>query len=420
MKNIFVKAEIITIGNEILIGQIVDTNSAFLAEKLNELGVSVIQINSIPDKPDIIVSALNDASYRADIIIITGGLGPTNDDITKQTLASYFNSDLVMNMDVLEQIRLLLSSRGVTMNENNRLQALLPETCEVLKNRHGTAQGMLFNKSGKIFVALPGVPYEMKGIFTEELAPLLKARYKLPVIIHRTALTSGIAESHLAKLIEKWELSLPEHISLAYLPSPGIVRLRLSGTSIKEEMHLREEINNQMNRLEEIIQPWIYGYDNDTLEEITGKLLKAKSYTLSLAESCTGGKVSSMITSVPGCSDYFKGSCTAYSNQVKADVLGVNYDKIEHYGAVSREVATEMAYGARKVFRTDFAVSVTGIAGPTGGTDTKPVGTTWIAVASPQGIKAEKYQFGEHRERNIQKASITALFMLRNAIRLCS
>jgi nicotinamide-nucleotide amidase len=414
-----VNAEIITIGDEILIGQVVDTNSAYLATELNLLGISVIQITSVPDKADRIIKALDEAKTRARLVILTGGIGPTSDDITKQTLAKYFDSDLVENPAVLEQIQALLHTRGLTINERNKKQAELPDNCEILHNSAGTAQGMWFSQDSVIFVSLPGVPYEMKAIYSEELEPRLKERFKLPAIHHVTVLTHGVPESQMAGLIKDWEDSLPSDMKLAYLPSPGLLRLRISGQTTGNPEILKSRMDNEVEKLNEIIGTYIFGYNNDKLEEIVGKLLKDKKLTLSVAESCTGGMISGLITSVPGSSVYYKGGVVAYSNEIKIKFLDVSPYTLMMNGAVSQAIVEQMASGALQRFESDLAVAVTGIAGPTGGTAEKPVGTTWIAVASKKRIISSVYNFGEERGRNIQKAAIAALFMLRREIIDC-
>ena len=408
-------AEIITIGDEILIGQVVDTNAAFIAGELNKIGIQVGKITSVSDNHEQIITSLRDASRHSGLVIMTGGLGPTNDDITKQALAEYFNAKLVLNADVLDHIKTLLSGRGREVNDRNIRQAELPDHCRVLHNASGTAQGMWFEKNNTIFVSLPGVPFEMKAIVTETMLPMIKEAFHLPPIQHYTVLTHGLAESAMAEKISSWEKNLSASVRLAYLPSPGILRLRLSvfdPDPADASHHLAKEVS----RLKEIIGDYIFGINDETLEEITGRLLRQKGYTLSVAESCTGGKIASMITAVPGCSDYFTGSVTAYSNTSKCELLGVNPDSIKTYGAVSQFVAEEMARGARKRFGTDIALATTGIAGPSGGTAEKPIGTTWIAISTAASTRAEKFNFGEHRGRNIKKAAIEALFMLRETL----
>ncbi len=412
-------AEIITIGDELLIGQVIDTNSAWLATELNKLGIRVIQITSVSDTRESIIGALDDASERAELIITTGGLGPTSDDITKHTLAEYFGSKLTRNQQVLGHIEALLQSRGVAMNDRNISQADLPDNCQVLHNSAGTAPGMWFTRNRKEFISLPGVPYEMKAIYKEAMEQQLKQRFALTAIVHKTILTCGIPESQMAVLISDWEKALPANLKLAYLPSPGILRLRITGTATNDESGLKNMIDSETARLEQIIGDHVFGYDEDKLEVIVGNLLKDNILTLSTAESCTGGLISFMITSIPGSSVYYQGGVVAYSNEVKTSQLNVSPYSMIMNGAVSQPVVEQMADGARNKFNTDFAVAVSGIAGPTGATEEKPVGTTWIAVASKKRIVSHLYNLGEDRGRNMQKAAITALFMLRKEIIDC-
>jgi nicotinamide-nucleotide amidase len=408
-------SEIITIGDEIIIGQVIDTNSAFIAASLNEAGIEVLKIASVPDKKEGITSALDIARKTADIIIMTGGLGPTGDDITKNTLAGYFKSNLVLNKEVLEHIKKLISHLPGKISERNMKQAELPDNCKIIANNYGSASGMWFEDKGKIFISLPGVTYEMKAMITNDVVPALKERFRLPVIIHKTILTSGVAESIMADKIKDWEEGLPPTLKLAYLPSPGILRLRISGTGSSREKVL-QEIDRQSDKLISLISDDVFGYDDDLLEEKVGKLLVKRKQTVAIAESCTGGKISELITSVAGSSLYFKGSVIAYSNEIKTGILGVREDIIEKYGAVSEAVVRAMAVNIRKIYNTNYAVASSGIAGPTGGTPQKPVGTTWICVASEDKIIASKYNLGKQRGRNILKASITALNMLRKLI----
>ncbi|MBP1668246.1 MAG: damage-inducible protein CinA [Bacteroidetes bacterium] len=408
-------AEIITIGDEILIGQVVDTNSAFLAAELNKVGIRVGQITSISDQRNPILTALDEAAKRAGLVVITGGLGPTSDDITKQTLADYFHTKLALKKEVLDHIRNLLAARGVEVNDRNIRQAELPESCRLLHNASGTAQGMWFEKKGTVFISLPGVPYEMESIMKDYALPQIKEFFHLPPLRHITVLTHGLAESAMAMKIEPWEKALPASVRLAYLPSPGILRLRLSCFD-PERKNGPELVTEELAKLRRLISEYIFGYDNDTIEEVTGRLLREKKRTLAVAESCTGGKIASLITSVPGCSDYFLGSVTAYSNTSKCAILGVNQASIQSHGAVSQAVVEEMARGARERFGADISIATTGIAGPSGGSVDKPVGTTWIAVATDHIVRSEKFILGEHRGRNISKAAVAALFMLRKEL----
>lgn len=412
-------AEIITIGDEILIGQVVDTNSAFLATELNKLGISVIQITSVPDLRTSILNAFDNAAKRAELIISTGGIGPTSDDITKSTLAEFFGSKLILVPAVVEKIKTLLASRGVSMNDRNMKQAELPDNCELLNNSAGTAQGMWFKKDGRDFISLPGVPYEMKAIFREELESRFRQRFVLPTIHHVTVMTHGIPESEMAIRLKDWEKNLPGSMKLAYLPSPGLLRLRITGKTEGDPEALKAAIRMEVDKLKEIIGKNIYGYDDEKLEVIVGNLLMTNNLTFSLAESCTGGLISLMITSVPGSSVYYKGGLVAYSNDLKTSELNVSPYTLMINGAVSQAVVEQMAEGVRIRFGSDFSVAVSGIAGPTGGTEDKPVGTTWISVASNKRIVSRMYNFGEDRGRNMQKASIAALFMLREEIMFC-
>ncbi|MGE5426830.1 MAG: competence/damage-inducible protein A [Methylococcaceae bacterium] len=409
------KAEIITIGDEILIGQIVDTNSAWMGQHLNLHGIEVYQVTSVHDNHDHILAALANAEQNADLVLITGGLGPTKDDITKDSLCEYFDTELVFYPEVLEHVRSLLSSRNVTINKLNRDQAMLPASCNVLHNSAGTASGMWFERNGTIFVSMPGVPFEMEAIMTEEVFPRLIERGISQSIVHKTVLTIGLPESMLAEKIEAWENSLPSFIKLAYLPSPYSVRLRLSAYGDDKSM-LEETINNKVDELLTIIPENIFGYDDDNMALAIGRMLLQNEQTLAVAESCTGGNIAHYITSNAGSSAYFKGGVVAYSNEIKNKLLNVPVDVIEAKGAVSKEVAEAMALGAMKVLNTDYALSTTGIAGPDGGSEEKPVGTVWIAAAGPNGVISEKYTFRHNRERNIIRSSQTALNLLRTLI----
>ncbi|KPK80580.1 MAG: damage-inducible protein CinA [Bacteroides sp. SM23_62_1] len=409
------KAEIITIGDEILIGQVTDTNSAWIARALNGIGVEIECITAIPDQPEAIKNALDAAANRTDLVMITGGLGPTKDDITKKTLAGYFGSKLVRNEAAVKKIKEFLTLRGVELSNLNLDQAMLPDNCIPVPNRYGTASGMWFKKNGKDFIAMPGVPYEMKSMLTDHILPELQKQFDLPVIIHRTIITQGIPESHLARLLSDFEQQLPEEIRLAYLPSPGLVRLRLS--IIGREIRKTEQmIQKALYELMTLIPEYISGLEDESIEKVIAALLVEKGTTLATAESCTGGNIAHLITSVPGSSRYFVGAVVAYSNDIKERILGVKKETIEKHGAVSEPVVKEMASGIRNLYQSDYAIATSGIAGPDGGSVEKPVGTTWIAVASACQIKAEKYLFGDLRATNIQKASVTALNMLRKLI----
>jgi len=406
------KAEIITIGDEILIGQIVDTNSAWMSQQLNLLGIEIYQVTSVHDNHDHIIKAIDEAGKNANLVLITGGLGPTKDDITKKCLCEYFETELVFHPEVLEHVRSLLSSRNVVINQLNRDQSLLPASCTVLHNSAGTASGMWFEKNGTIFISMPGVPFEMEAIMTEEVFPRLKQLEKSQSIVHKTVLTVGIPESMLAQRIEKWEDALPAYIKLAYLPSPMMVKLRLSGYGT-DEMTLKNEIGKQVDELLKLIPEAVFGYDNDNMGITLGRMLTIGGKTMATAESCTGGSIAQFITSNAGSSAYFKGGIVAYSNEIKNKLLQIPNEIIEEHGAVSQQVAELMVAGARIALNADYAVATTGIAGPDGGSDEKPVGTVWIAVGGPSGISSKKYVFKHNRERNIIRSTHTALNMLR-------
>lgn len=408
-------AEIITIGDELLIGQVVDTNSAWMGQKLNEIGVKVKQITSISDDKTHILTTLAEAKKRADIILITGGLGPTKDDITKKTLCDYFNSELIFHEPSFKIIAEIFQSRGRVISETNRLQAFVPANCTVLLNKNGTAPGMWFTDEKAIYVSMPGVPNEMKFLMESEVIPRLKEKYSLAPIVHKTILTQGIGESFLSDLIEKWELALPPYMKLAYLPSAGMVRLRITASG-ENENSLRIEVEKQAEELQKLIPDFIYGFEGDQLESQIGELLIKKGKTLSTAESCTGGFIAHKITSVAGSSKYYIGSIIPYSNDLKTGLLNVNPELIKKHGAVSSEVVTEMAQLVRKKLNTDFSIATSGIAGPTGGSDEKPVGTVWIAISSEKRTFSWKVQLGSNRLRIISETALHALNVLRKEL----
>jgi len=408
-------AEIISIGDELLIGQVINTNAAWISEQLNFAGIKVVQISAIPDNKEIIKDTLTEATKRADIILMTGGLGPTKDDITKYTLCEYFSCEMVFDEGVYQHIVQLFKERGFQMNDLNRSQANIPSACKPFPNFLGTAPGMWFEKNNKIFVSMPGVPFEMRAMMKNYIIPHFQQRFKLPDIVHKTILTQGIPESLLAQKIESWENNLPNDIKLAYLPQPGIVRLRLSSSGTNS-ISILQNIEEQIEKLKQIIPTEIFGYDNETLEEVVGFMLKKNGQTLSTAESCTGGYIAHLITSIPGSSTYFKGSTVAYANEIKENLLGVSKKSLINFGAVSQEVVHEMAKGARKIFKTDFSIAVSGIAGPDGGTEEKPVGTIWIAIASAKSTRSFKFNMGDHRQRNIHRTAVTALNILRKEL----
>ena len=409
------KAEIISIGDELLIGQVINTNASWISEQLSLAGIRVHQVSTISDNREHILTAFKEAEKRVDIILITGGLGPTKDDITKETLCEYFDTQLVFNEEVFKNITRLFGKRGLTISAPNRKQAEIPVSCTPITNNHGSAAGMWFEKEGKVFVSMPGVPFEMKPMITETIIPEIKKRHKTHTIVHKTVLTQGIGESWLAQKIEAWEDKLPDNIKLAYLPQPGIVRLRLTAVG-ENKKALEHQVDKEIKKLLTIIPEYFFGYDNDELSAIVGELLRKKGQTVSTAESCTGGYIAHLITSVAGSSDYFKGSVVAYANEIKQQFLGVQEQSIIDFGAVSDKVVKEMAEGARKKFHTDFAIATSGIAGPGGGTKDKPVGTTWIAIATPNKTITQHFLMGEHRERNIRKTALTALNMLRKEL----
>ena len=409
-------AEIITIGDEILIGQTIDTNSAWMGKELNAIGISIKQISSIKDTREDILNALTLAATRADLILITGGLGPTQDDITKEVLCEYFDTKLIVNQKVLADIQEFFISRGRQMLAVNDLQASLPESCTILPNKLGTASGMWFEKDGKTYVSMPGVPYEMKGLMTAEVIPKLKKEFDLPTIFHRTIMTEGIGESFLVEIIKDWESSLiQEGIKIAYLPSPGIVKIRLS--AIDENFaELESKIDRKVNELKALVPSYIFGENDISLEAAVGELLKARKLTISTAESCTGGKIAQLLTSIAGSSNYFLGSVISYTNEIKAQELGVLNSDLTQFGAVSKPVVEQMAKGVREKMKTDFALATSGIAGPEGGSEEKPVGTVWIALAFEGGVYSKKFMFEQNRTRNIKRASYAALSLLKRKI----
>ena len=411
------RATIITIGDEILIGQIVDTNSASISRKLNAAGITIASKLSIGDTAEAITEAVERAIKECDITIITGGLGPTKDDITKHTLARIFNSELVYNDTEGEHVRTLLERRGIPFTDLNRGQAMLPACCTVLHNAHGTAPGMWFDTPrGGVVASLPGVPFEMEHLMDDEVIPRLKARYDLKSIVHRTLITRGIPESLLAERIEKWEDALPEYMHLAYLPAPNIVRLRLSGYDI-EKAAAERAIEEEFGKLREMIGENIVGWEGATLEQQVHDILTRHNLTLATAESCTGGTIASKFTAMAGASAYFLAGVVAYANSAKSNIIGVNSEDIARYGAVSESVARQMAEGVRRVAVADYAIATTGIAGPGGGSAEKPVGTVWMAVATPEGTIAQMRNCGTDRSQIISRASAYAIEMLYDQIK---
>jgi nicotinamide-nucleotide amidase len=411
-------ASIITIGDELLIGQTIDTNSAFMAEELNKIGVWVKHRVAVGDVWDDIWNVLDQESQRADIILMTGGLGPTADDITKPLLCKYFGGKLVINEQVLTHIKYLFEKvfrRTGPLLERNRKQAEVPDVCTVLMNERGTAPGMLFERDGKIFISLPGVPHEMKGLMKKEVLPRLQQCFKMPFILHQTFITYGIGESYLAEKIKDWEEKLPSHLKLAYLPNYGSVRLRLTGIG-DDKATLEKELEEQSKRLRPLIAEWFVIDDDMTIQQVVAKLLKERKQTVGTAESCTGGYIAHLLTIDPGASSNFKGTVVAYDNKVKEDILEVSPDTIKSVGAVSEEVVRQMVKGVLKKLKTDFALATSGIMGPDGGSEDKPVGTVWIAAGNSEKTEAKIFHFRFDRLRNIEQTSHTALNMLRKFI----
>lgn len=406
------KADIITIGDEILIGQIIDTNSAWIAARLGEIGLSVRRKYSIGDNRQEIVDAVEESLTKSEITIITGGLGPTKDDITKRVLAEVFDSKLIRDNETFERVERMMKARGIEFNELNQGQALVPDKCTVLPNLKGTAPGMWFERNGRVVVSLPGVPFEMEAIMIESVLPKIKATFKLASVIHKTAITFGLAESMLAAHIAPWEESLPEHLHLAYLPSPSQLRLRLSAYNMDHAVATKE-IDEAFDRLMPLLGDLFVGWGDTTVQSAVANILIQRGETLSAAESCTGGALSAKFTAMSGASEYFWGGVVSYDNSVKENVLGVSRENLETYGAVSEQVARQMAEGVRRLCGTTYGVATTGIAGPTGGTPDKPVGTVWMAVAGPTGTLAKVVQHGKVRAINIERAASAAINMLR-------
>ncbi|OAB81529.1 competence/damage-inducible protein A [Cochleicola gelatinilyticus] len=406
-------AEIITIGDEILIGQIVDTNSAYISKQLNAIGVKVYQITSVQDERAHILHALEDAKNRVDLVLVTGGLGPTKDDITKETFCEFLDDHLVENAEVLAHIKFIFENyvKRPTL-PSNLSQAMVPSTATVLKNQHGTAPGMWFEKDNVVFVSMPGVPYEMKYLLQDEVLPRVIKRFNRPHIYHKTLLTYGKGESEIQEIITDWENNLPKDIKLAYLPSLGRVRLRLSSTNINQKI-LVDRVDAQMENLQNLLQDIAVGFEDETSIELRiASLLTQKNQTLSLAESCTGGALVQHITQNSGASKFLMGSMVPYKTTLKTELLGVSAALIEKYSVVSGEVAEAMATQCTKVFKTDYAIATTGNAGPTKGDADADIGTVYIAIASPEGVFSEKFSFGEARERVIKRATNKAFEML--------
>lgn len=405
-------AEIITVGDEILIGQIVDTNSAWIAEEFSRIGISIGRIVSVSDRGAEIQQAVEDALTRADIVVMTGGLGPTKDDITKLTLARMFSMKLIRDIPTYDFIKQMLTERGVEFNLSNQSQAMVPDGCTVLKNRNGSAPGMLFERHGKLLFSLAGVPFEMKALITEQVIPQIRKRFNLRAVVHRTVITFGLAESVLSERIASWEDALPDYLHLAYLPNPRCIRLRLSAYDV-DQTKIQKEIDHQFSELQQLISPYYLGNEPASVESSLAELLIKTNSTLSIAESCTGGAISARITAMEGASRYYIGGVTSYSNSIKIQVLGVTSASLEQYGAVSQSVAEQMAQGVLDLTGSDYAIATTGIAGSQGGTIEKPVGTVWMAIAWRDGVECRLMRFSTLRHENIERASTHALNMLR-------
>jgi nicotinamide-nucleotide amidase len=410
MKSIY--AEILTIGDEILYGQITDTNSQFMSATLDKVGIQTIRKTSVGDSKEVIVSALEAAEKVADIILITGGLGPTKDDITKKTLAAYFGTSLKMDYEVLAHVENLFTSRGRMMNDLNKAQALVPENAQVIHNAVGTAPGMWIEHEGKVYISMPGVPQEMKKMMEDLIIPKLRLHFKTPFIIHKWVKTINIAESTLAQTIEAWEDALPPHIKLAYLPRMGQVRLRLTGKG-DNESELLEDLEAERQKLIPLIKDNIYGYDDDDIESVVAKLLVEKNKTVATAESCTGGYLAHQFTQLAGSSRYYIGGVVAYSNQVKISQLGVNPQTLDSFGAVSEQTIIEMAKGIREKLGTDIGLATSGVAGPDGGSPEKPVGTVWVAYATENEVISKKLSLTKDRTLNITASANYLMNLLR-------
>ena len=411
------KATIITIGDEILIGQIVDTNSGFIAKSLDKIGVEVTEMISISDDKKHILDTFAQLQNKVDLVVITGGLGPTKDDITKKTFCEYFDDTLVVNPQVLAHVTELIEGfYKRPISQLNKDQALVPSTCTVLHNKVGTAPGMWMKKENTVFISLPGVPYEMKYLVEEEIIPKIVREYKRPYIIHKTILTYGQGESLVAERIEDWENNLPDFIKLAYLPNPGRVRLRLSARGTDKEK-LEEALEVNIKSLDAIIHDIIVGYEeNETIESVVGKILSKENKTISTAESFTGGKIASILSAVPGASNYFKGSIVSYATEAKVNVLGVSQELVNQYSVVSAQVAEAMALNVKDILKTDYAIATTGNAGPSKGDSDAEIGAVFIALATPNGVITEEFNFGQPREKVIDRATIKSLEILQKEI----
>ncbi|MDD3479410.1 MAG: competence/damage-inducible protein A [Paludibacteraceae bacterium] len=411
-------AYLINIGDELLIGQVVNTNASWIASELEKNNIHVARIVTIADDFNDITKTLSEALGHAEVVIMTGGLGPTKDDITKTALCDYFDMQLVMHEPSLANVTDFFTKRGLQISAINQMQGLVPDGCEPLLNKVGTAPGMWFERDGKIVVSLPGVPFEMQWLMSEYVLPKLQQRLGTEAILHKTVLTCGIGESFLADTIESWELALPTNFRLAYLPEAGKVRLRLSAHG-DDKLLLQQQMDEQLAKLIPLIDTYIYGYDDETFASVIGKFLIERGATLATAESCTGGQLGHRITEVAGASAYYLGGVVAYSNDIKEQLLGVHTDTLTQYGAVSAQTAEAMAIGCRRLFQTDYAIATTGISGPTGGTEEKPLGTVWIAIASEKEVVSKKYVFrttrAQHQERTVNQALFDFWYYLTHA-----
>ena len=409
------QASIITIGDELLIGQVIDTNSAWMAQELNKWGIRVVRRVAVGDVWDEIWTALDEEQKYADIILIPGGLGPTADDITKPLLCKYFDGKMLVNEAARQNVLDIFTRLNRPIIERNLKQAEVPDVCTVLQNKRGTAPGMWFEKNGKVFVSMPGVPHEMKGMMEDDVIPMLLKQFKFPVIIHKTLLTAGVGESFLAELIQDFEATLPAHIKLAYLPNYGMVRLRLTSTGFDKEK-TGKEVQEFFETLQSLVKEYMVTNEDEPVEKVVGKLLVAKGKTLCTAESCSGGYIAHLLTSIPGSSGFYEGSVVSYSYKAKEDLLQVDKEILESKGAVSEEVVLQMATGALKNIRSDYVIAVSGIMGPDGGLPGKPVGTVWVAFGNKEKIETQKLYFRFDRMRNIQLTAVNALNLLRKFI----
>jgi len=407
--------EIISIGDELLYGKTINTNAAWIGEQLSMIGFEIEKVSTISDKKDAIEQTVIAAMQSHSVVLITGGLGPTNDDITKHVLCAMFNTQLEFYEPAYVTIQEFLRARNGEMNENNRSQAMLPKDAYLVRNDCGTAWGMWFTTDSSIVISMPGVPFEMKHMMSTYIIPKLRETFVLPAIVHRHILCTGIAEAKLAHVIAHWEAQLPNFIHLAYLPSPGVVKLRMTSIGVEVEQ-AKQLIAQHEAALLPLISEFVYGYDEQTLEEIIGELLLSKQATVSTAESCTGGTIAKTIVQVPGSSKYYTGSIIAYSNDIKINQLQISPELLQTHGAVSKQVVEAMAVNCKKICNTNYAIATSGIAGPTGGTTEKPVGTVWIAIACPSKIISQQFLFGEHRKRTILRTTIAALNMLQKNI----